>query len=85
MVRTATAPARGTLRLYGVLERFWECVGLNALWVLGCLPVITAGGSTVALFEVIGQRRRGESRPIAPAYWAAFKRAPLASVFHAGG
>ena len=78
MARTATAPARGTLRLYGVLERFWECVGLNALWVLGCLPVLTAGSSTLALFEVVGQRRCGEYRPIARAYWTAFRRAPLA-------
>lgn len=78
MARTATAPARGTLRLYGVLERFWECVGLNTLWVLGCLPVLTAGSSTLALFEVVGQRRRGDYRPVAQAYWAAFRRAPLA-------
>lgn len=77
MVRTGTEPARGTLRLYGVLERFWECVGLNALWVLGCVPVLTAGSSTLALFEVVEQRRRGEYRPIAAAYWKAFKRAPL--------
>ncbi|WP_168211860.1 YesL family protein [Ruania zhangjianzhongii] len=61
-----------------MLERFWECVGLNTLWVLGCLPVLTAGSSTVALFEVVGQRRRGEYRPIARAYWAGFRRAPLA-------
>lgn len=66
------------LRLYGVLERFWECVGLSVLWVLGCLPVLTAGSSTVALFEVVGERRRGEYRPIFAAYWTAFKRAPLA-------
>lgn len=78
MARTATAPARGPLRLHGVLERFWECVGLNTLWVLGCLPVLTAGSSTVALFEVVGQRRRGEYRPVARAYWTAFRPAPLA-------
>lgn len=78
MAPTVTAQTRGTLRLYGILERFWECVGLNSLWLLGCLPVLTAGNSTLALFEVIGQRRRGEYRPIPSAYWAAFKRAPLA-------
>lgn len=66
------------LRLYGVLERFWECVGLNALWVLGCLPVLTAGSSTLALLDVVGQRRRGEYRPVLRAYWQAFRRAPLA-------
>ena len=77
MVHPTNAPVRDTLRLYALLERFWECIGLNALWVLGCLPVLTAGSSTLALFEVVGQRRRGDYRPVARAYWQAFRSAPM--------
>lgn len=68
----------GALRLHGVLERCWEGIGLSLLWVLGCLPVVTAGTSTLALFRVIAQRRRGDYQPVAQAFWCEFKHAPVA-------
>lgn len=67
-----------SLRLHGVLERLWEGIGLSVVWVLGCLPVVTAGSSTVALFRVVAQRGQGDFRPVAQAFWDEFKQAPLA-------
>lgn len=69
---------RGALRLHGVLERSWEGVGLSLLWLLGCLPVVTAGSSTLALFQVVAQRRRGDYQSVTRAFWREFKQAPLA-------
>ncbi|MGO1972852.1 MAG: DUF624 domain-containing protein [Propionibacteriaceae bacterium] len=71
-------PLTGSLRLHGLVERFWEGVGLSLLWVVGCLPVVTAGTSTLALYHVVAQRRRGDIRPVTAAFWAEFRRAPLA-------
>lgn len=75
---TSSQSLQGTMRLYGLLERFWECAGLSVLWLLGCLPIITAGSSTVALFEVVAQRAKGDFRPVPQAFWDGFRRAPLA-------
>ena len=69
---------KGALRLHSVLERFSEGMGLSLLWMLGCLPVVTAGSSTLALYQVVAQRRRGDYQPVARAFWQEFKRAPLA-------
>lgn len=77
-VTVRAEPLKGSLRLHGLLERFWEAAGLSLLWAMGCLPVVTAGASTLALYQVVGQRRRGDLRPVAPAFWAEFKRVPLA-------
>lgn len=67
---TLTGPAR----LYDTLEKFWECIGLSVLWLIGALPVITTGGSTLALFRVIAERRDGNYRPVRHAFWAEFTR-----------
>lgn len=73
----ASEPVTGILRIHAVLERFWEAVGISVLWLLGCLPVLTVGTSTMALFQVVNQRRAGDYRPVTQAFWQEFKRAPL--------
>ena len=75
---TSTDFVQPALRIYRVLERFWECVGLSLLWALGCLPLVTAGASTAALFAVVGQRIQGDYRPVFRSFWGEFRRAPLA-------
>ena len=40
--------------------RLLELVGLNILWVLCCLPVVTAGAATCALHFVLSPQRREE-------------------------
>lgn len=64
-------------RLYAFLEWFWEGVGLSVLWVIACLPVVTAGAATSALFAVVTDRRRGHTRPTGQAFWDEFRIAPL--------
>lgn len=63
-----------------VLNRFISVAGdhlaLSLLWLLGCLPLVTAPLATTALFEVVRQRRHGEEPAIGRAYLAAFRRYP---------
>ncbi len=47
---------------------------LNALWLLCCLPVITAGASTTALFYVTLKVAKNEEGNITGAFFRAFRR-----------
>jgi uncharacterized membrane protein YesL len=46
------------------LLAFWRIVGVTALWVVFCLPVITAGASTIALVCVARDDARHMDRPV---------------------
>lgn len=75
----AAAPRqRGSLRLYEALDRVWECVALNALWLVASLPVVTAGSATIALVRLTADRRKGIYQPAARAFWEEFKKEPVA-------
>lgn len=78
MVVSASAPMTPHGRLYARLEQLWECAGLTTLWVAACVPVITAGSSTLALLRVVAERREGIYRPVVRAFWDELVRAPLA-------
>lgn len=58
--------------------RFMDLVGdvflLNFCWVIGCLPVVTAGASTTAAFAVAGKMAAGQEYRIFHDYGAAFRR-----------
>ncbi|HEY8472946.1 MAG TPA: DUF624 domain-containing protein [Natronosporangium sp.] len=58
-----------------VLNRFISATGdqltLSLLWLVGCLPLVTAPAATAALFEVVRQRRRGEDPALGRAFLAA--------------
>lgn len=43
------------------LGRLGDLVGLNVLWLLCCLPVVTAGAATTALFYVARKMALGET------------------------
>ena len=47
---------------------------LNLCWVIGCLPVVTAGASTTAAFAVAGKMVAGQEYRIFHDYGAAFRR-----------
>lgn len=47
---------------------------LNLLWVLCCMPLITAGAATSALYAVIIQMIRGEDAYIAKSFFASMKQ-----------
>lgn len=71
-------------RLGRLLTAFTDHLILNVLWLLGCVPLVTAPAATAALFEVTRLRQRGDEPGIARAFLAAsrehFRRALLLGV-----
>lgn len=57
---------------------FMDVVGdvflLHLCWVVGCLPLVTAGASTTAAFSVAGKMAAGQEYRIFHDYGAAFRR-----------
>jgi uncharacterized membrane protein YesL len=49
-------------------------LALSLLWLVGCLPLVTAPAATAALFEVVRQRRRGDEPAIGASFLAAFRQ-----------
>lgn len=52
--------------LYKFMQRLWDVLRLNFMWLLFSLPVVTLGGSTIAAFSValkMTEEREGEIIP----------------------
>lgn len=50
--------------LLGPLTAFWRIVGLTALWLCGCLPLVTAGAATIAMVAVARDDIMDRERPL---------------------
>lgn len=46
---------------------------VNALWLVGCLPIITIGASTSAMYNVLMKLLRGKDPTVWTAYFQAFR------------
>jgi uncharacterized membrane protein YesL len=55
------------------LDRIGAAIICNVLWLLCCLPIITAGAATAALYDTIRRRVLTGSAPIMSTYFKAFK------------
>lgn len=51
----------------------FDLVVLNVLWIVCCLPIITIGASTTALYTVMLKRARNEEGYVIRGFFAAFK------------
>lgn len=57
------------------LQNVVDLIFLNLLFVVGCLPVLTVGGSLLALYEVsLSHCRYGRSKGILKEFWRAYRR-----------
>ena len=56
------------------LSRFIEIVLANALWLIGSLPVFTAGASTTALYTVTLSMAEGDGQGIISTFFASYKK-----------
>lgn len=54
--------------LYRLLRVVTDLVYLNLLWLLACLPVVTAPAATAALFGVTREWTKGRQPPIGPSF-----------------
>lgn len=59
--------------LYRFLNRFWDLVRLNFLWLLFSLPVVTVGASTVAAYSVALKMVDDEEGYVARTFVSAFR------------
>lgn len=76
-ITTGATPAgapTSALRIYELTAAFWQPIQLNALWLLACLPAVTAGAATVALTAVVAERAGGDHRPIGGRFWWHLRR-----------
>ncbi|ACQ80127.1 hypothetical protein Bcav_1871 [Beutenbergia cavernae DSM 12333] len=57
-------------RVVDLLAGFWRAVGINALWLVASLPIVTIGPATVALMAMARDDVMGRPRPAARAFVA---------------
>jgi len=60
-------------RAYTAADRFARVVALNVLWLLACVPVVTAGPATAAVFGVVREWNRGLEPPLARSFLRYFR------------
>ncbi len=57
----------------GFLEKTGQLIELSMLWILGCLPVVTVGTSTAALYYAVMKAvRRGRGRAVSE-FWRRYR------------
>ncbi len=50
------------------LTSFWRAVGVTVMWLIACLPVVTAGAATMALFGVVRDTVLQREQPVVRSY-----------------
>ena len=65
------------------LSRVADIMLLNALWLLCCVPIVTAGAATTAMYHVTLKLAAGEEEGILKTFWRGLKSnfAPATKVF----
>ena len=59
--------------LTNFLTRIADLMVLNFLWVIGCVPIITIGTSTVALYYCVEQYRVNGGIKVMKTFWDAYR------------
>lgn len=59
--------------LYQFMQRLWDILKLNIMWVLFCIPIVTIGGSTIAAFSVLLRMSDDQEGDVIKDFWKAFK------------
>lgn len=59
---------------WSAMERVFDWMLLNLLWLVTCLPIVTIGASTAALTEVSGRMAHGDDPAVFKSYFKAWVR-----------
>lgn len=70
MLRGIFSPDNKVMR---TITKFVYCFYLNVLWFICCIPIITAGASTTALFYVTLKMARDEEGSVVKQFFQAFR------------
>ena len=60
--------------IYKVCELIYETCMLNILWIIGCIPIVTIGASTTALYSVYSSKVSGKGYKIYSDFFKAYKK-----------
>lgn len=55
------------------INKVVDCIGLSVLWLICCIPVVTAGTATTALYYAVNKAVRHGRGYVWSEYWHAFK------------
>lgn len=55
------------------VEKIFNVIALSVLWLLGCIPIVTIGASTAALYYTIQKSRKPECGYISHEFWRSFR------------
>lgn len=59
--------------LYRCLDKVWQLLKLNLLFLVSCLPLVTVGAGLTALFAVVFALQEEGTVQVGVRYWKAFK------------
>ncbi|MEK0306912.1 DUF624 domain-containing protein [Bifidobacterium favimelis] len=59
--------------LYRFLDRVWQLLQLNVLFLLSCLPLVTVGAGLTALFSVVVSMQEEGTVKVGARFWKAFR------------
>lgn len=60
--------------LFQILQKILNVIGLSLVWILCCLPVVTIGAATAALYYTTVKTVRNERGYLFAQYFSAFKK-----------
>lgn len=59
--------------LMGLLNKAGQLIALSCLWFLGCIPIVTVGTSTTALYYAVIKSVRREQGSAVKEFWRSYK------------
>lgn len=60
-------------KVFSALNKFVDCIVASVLWIAGCLPVITVGTSTTALYYTVYKAIRCDRGYVGKNFWSAYR------------
>ena len=55
------------------MARLWDLFLLNLLWIIGSLPIVTVGVSTIAAYSITLKTVEDDDPRVIPAFWRAYR------------
>lgn len=59
--------------IFSVMDKVGQMVILSVLWIIGCLPMVTIGTSTTALYYAVSKSIRRDCGAATKEFWASYK------------
>lgn len=59
--------------LFAFLTKIADLIILNVLWIIGCIPIVTIGASTIALYYCAEKYRVNDALNLLRTFWNAYR------------